>query len=207
MAPEPIEGPGQYYVTWHRYCIPSVIRQLFDPIFYRILPNGKRGSTTGSYFVLPTLQPPLDNLIALLDVPPQATLHKPILMKLTIRNYHPSRSANITAHLDPETLDGFVVSGIRSGRVPVLLPGSEEKLVWQMIPLECGYVQVPQIRVIHRPKTTSHAVEISDGNAEGSGEAVKVIDLRHDLRQPNSEPEKIGFQEAKEGPGTILVLP
>ncbi len=163
--------------------------------------------------MLPTFQPPLDNLVALLDVPPRATLHKPILLTLTIRNYHPSRSANITAHLDPDTLEGFVVSGIRSGRVPVLLPGSEEKLVWQIIPLECGYVQVPRIKVIHRRKTVftmGHAVEVSAGNTEGSiGEAVKVIDLRHDLRQPNleSEPEKIGFQEAKEGPGTILVLP
>lgn len=166
--------------------------------------------------MLPTLRPPLDTLVALVDIPPQATLHKPILMTLTIRNYHPSRSASITVDLDPETLEGFVISGIRNGRVPVLLPGSEEKLVWQIIPLECGYVQMPRIKVIDRRKnvsTSGHGADIS-GNAEGSvGDAVKVIDVRHDLRRHDlesrsiHEPGQTDVQEAKEGPGTILVLP
>ena len=147
--------------------------------------------------------------MALLDVPPKATLHESITMTLTIRNNHPSRSANITVHLDSESLEAFVVSGIRNGRVPVLLPGSEETLEWQMIPLECGYVKLPRIRVIDRRS----AIPASGQNAEDPpgtdvsiGDLVKVVDRRHDSYRSVANPETgVTFQE--ESPQTILVLP
>ena len=168
--------------------------------YSRTLPNGKRGPTTTSYFGLPAFQPPIDELVALLDVPPKATLHKSITMTLTIRNNHPTRSANITVHLDPESLEAFVVSGIRNGRVPVLLPGSEETLEWQMIPLECGYVKLPRIKVIDRrsaiPASYGQNAEDPPGT-DGIGDLVKVIDHRS---VANSE-------TGVNCPPTILVLP
>lgn len=180
----------------------------------RLLPDGQAGSKATSYFALPPLRPPMDELVALVDVPPKARLHVPILLSLTIRNYHPTRSANVTVHLEPESLDGFVVSGIRNARVPVLLPGAEEKLVWQMIPLECGHVQVPRIKVIDRRKAVP-GNQAGEGGAavDGSaGEPIKVIDLRRDLRRSvrsDSEHTAAGvhFEEEQEGSGTVLVLP
>ena len=172
-------------------------------LYSRILPNGERGpTTTTSYFGLPVLQPPIDELVALLDVPPMATLHKSITMTLTIRNNHPSRSANVTVHLDLESLEGFVVSGIRNGRVPVLLPGSEETLVWQMIPLECGYVKLPRIKVIDRRSAIPASAEGPPGTDGSIGELVKVIDHRHDFRSAH----ETGVTLQEEGP-KILVLP
>ncbi|KAF9529733.1 glutathione transferase omega-1 [Crepidotus variabilis] len=204
ISPEQIDGPGQYVVTWHR-----------------ILPHGQPGPLTTSYFALPTLRPPVDSLVALLDTPPKAKLHQPVSLTLRIRNYHSSRSANVTVHLEPETLEAFVVSGLRNGRVPVLLPGSEEILVWQMIPLECGYLKVPRIRVIDRRKSIAgpagQALSEAAGNAEGSaGELVQVIVLRQDFRPSTALPSEEGtvpeggnaqYDETQYGAGMILVLP
>lgn len=173
----------------------------------RILEHGDHGSKAISYFPLPALRPPSDTLVALLDVPPKATLHTPISISLTIRNYHPTRAANVTVHLEPDSLDAFVVSGVRNGRVPVLLPGSEEKLVWRMIPIECGYVKLPRIKVIDRRK----AIPVSQSSGEpgaaaeaSTGEIIKVIDLRYDMRcSATADPAST----TENGPATILVLP
>ncbi|KAJ3501987.1 hypothetical protein NLJ89_g9091 [Agrocybe chaxingu] len=73
-AEQVIQSPGQFVVTWSR-----------------TLPNGEHGPKATSYFALPALRPPIDDLIALLDVPPKATLHTPISLTLTIRNCHPTR--------------------------------------------------------------------------------------------------------------------
>lgn len=116
-----------------------------------------------------------------MSVPPSAKLHVPISMRLKIRNRHPSRSANITIQLEPEPSDAFVVSGLRSGRVPILLPGGEEELSWRLIPVECGYVQVPKIKVVDRRAKGL-------GEAETEGEMIKVVDLRWDRREAG-EPE------------------
>lgn len=153
--------------------------------------NGPVSTTT---FSLPPLRPPVDGLVALLTVPPTATLHTPISISLAIRNHPTSRSANITVQLDLDASDSFVVAGLRSGRVPILLPGAEERLSWKLIPTECGHVKLPRIRVTNRRKPMSNEVAGSSGDAE----TVKIIDVR--LSQHNSS-------EDKEGPGTILVLP
>ncbi|KDR75635.1 hypothetical protein GALMADRAFT_268205 [Galerina marginata CBS 339.88] len=198
---DPFEGPGRYAVTWRR-----------------VLQNGELGSKTVTYFPIPPLRPPMGDLVALLDVPPKATLHVPISLTLTIRNYHPTRSANITVHLEPESLDGFVVSGLRNGRVPVLLPGSEEKLVWRMLPIECGYVKVPRIKVIDRRKAIPASQNSGEAGAPAdasAGDPVKVIDVRRDSRRdagPRADsdaslPVELGLEEGREGADTILVLP
>ena len=151
--------------------------------------------------------------MALLDVPPKASLHVPVSMTLSIRNHHPTRSANITVHLEPDSLDSFVVSGMRTGRVPVLLPGAEEKLIWQMIPLECGYVGLPRIKVIDRRRAISAAVqssgEVVPAPDASTGEPVKVIGLRHVIRPAQADPEggSGAEYEGQEGPRTILILP
>jgi len=192
-----IEGPGRYVITWHR-----------------VLQDGELGSETVTYFPIPSLRPPMGDLVALLDVPPRATLHVPISLTLTIRNYHPTRSANITIHLEPDSLDAFVVSGLRNGRVPVLLPGSEEKLVWRMLPIECGYVKIPRIKVIDRRKAIPASQNSGEPEAPADASAGD-LDVRRDSRRavgPRADseavlPEELGSEEGQEGADTILVLP
>ncbi|KAF8911521.1 Gryzun, putative trafficking through golgi-domain-containing protein [Gymnopilus junonius] len=195
VSQNPIEGPGRYAVIWRR-----------------VLQNGELGPKTVSRFPLPSLRPPTDELMALLDVPPKATLHVPISLTLTVRNCHPTRSANLTLHLEPDSMDSFIVSGLRNGRMPVLLPGSEESMVWRMIPIECGYVKIPRIKVIDRRK----AIPVSQSSGEpgaaaeaSTGDLVKVVDVRRDRRyatSARSDSESAGAEEM-EGYGTILVLP
>lgn len=153
---------------------------------------------------------PRDGLIALLDVPSTAKLHVPTLIQLTVRNLHPFRSANvaITFELDPS--DAFIVAGLRNGRLPILLPGSEEKLLWNLIPVECGHVKVPRIKVMD----VRHAAPPSQGTGGPSaeievGEVVKVVDVHDDWRAGNAK--SVGENSVaitqQGGASTILVLP
>ncbi|TFK44945.1 Gryzun, putative trafficking through golgi-domain-containing protein [Crucibulum laeve] len=183
--------PGRYIVKWRR-----------------ILKEGGHGPLSTSIFPLPQLRPPNDDLVALLNVPPTATLHSPISLDLIIRNYHSSRSANVTVQLEPDTFDGFVVAGLRSGRVPVLMPGGEEKLTWKLIPIECGYVRIPRLKVLDRRKAVAAAQGATEGvtGAEAIGELVKVVDVRRDERRISGK-EGDEILESQGGPDTILVLP
>lgn len=176
------------------------------------MPDGQRGSRSTTHCLLPALRPPTDGLIALLNVPPAAKLHIPSLMSLTIRNQHPSRSANITVQLDPDPTDGFVVAGLRSGRMPILMPGAEEKVSWRIIPIECGYIKVPKIKVVDRRRAIASSQGIGGPNAEveTEGEAVKVVDVRLDqrLEQDVSDVQRTTESEGDQyRVGRILVLP
>lgn len=157
-----------------------------------------------STFPLPSFVPPVDELLALLSVPPTAKLHVPTTLTLTIRNYHPSRSASIAIQLDLDPSDGFVIAGLRSGRVPILLPGSEEKLTWQVVPIECGYVKVPRIKVMDLRRAVGD-VETETEGLESKGEVVKVIDVRFDRRIPDDvRQSRVDFRVEE---SSILVLP
>ncbi|KIK67572.1 hypothetical protein GYMLUDRAFT_69742 [Collybiopsis luxurians FD-317 M1] len=242
-----IHGPGEYEVFWRR-----------------ILPLNERQSLSTTLFSLPTLHPPSDELIALLDVPPVAKLHEPIPLTLTIRNRHPTRTADVyvqleassTSHAvtmgDPSSAStsgtvtgaagpstqgqisdstmsqGFVVAGLRAGRVPLLLAGAEERLTWMLIPIECGHMNLPTIRVIDRRKSSRETVglvagaESEDGDtierdrnytdADGRGGEVKVIDIRTEGRRGEAiqRDEQGGVDSVMEKSrriGTVLVLP
>ena len=128
-------------------------------------------------------------------------------MYLTIRNHHPTRSANITVQLDPDPTDGFVVAGIRNGRVPILLPGAEERLTWRLIPLECGHVALPRLKVMDRRRALGGAG--SDEEVESQGDMVKVVDVRRDERDETGSAVGVvgGALDAGRGWSTVLVLP
>ncbi|OCH86086.1 hypothetical protein OBBRIDRAFT_890731 [Obba rivulosa] len=192
---EGIPGPGAYEITWRR-----------------VLLDGERGSPSTSRFSLPPLRPPTDGLIALLDTPPIARLHEPITIRLTIRNRHPSRSANVTVHLETEATDSFVVAGLRSGRLPILLPGTEEQILWRLIPIECGYVKVPRIRVVDRRR----AVEQAQGgqgplpDSESEADAVRIVDIRWDVKDASASVKtaRISMDDStRKGEPIILVVP
>lgn len=219
----------------------------------RILPSDLRGPLSTTHLSLPSLQPPMDEIIALLDVAPVGKLHQPFPLTLTIRNRHPTRTAEVYVQLeaaatsatdstmggqDPASATGpssisnqvgtsFVIAGTRAGRVPLLLAGAEECLVWMLIPIECGYVQLPRIRVVDRrkpPRGTAKTLGGGDvpgagdeeggeeGDMEGrkSGKEVKVVDVRVEQRKGMKAGERVrevGDEEAERRIGSVLVLP
>ncbi|KAJ7686580.1 Gryzun, putative trafficking through golgi-domain-containing protein [Mycena rosella] len=191
----PVVGPGKYEITWRR-----------------ILGSGDRGPLSTTIFPLPLLQPPVEGVVALLDVPPTAKLHVPLSLTITIRNRHPSRSANVTIQLEPDPLDGFVVAGLRSGRVPIMLPGGEEKVTWRLIPIECGYIEVPRIKIVDKRRAIASAQGIRDPSAEveTEGEVVKIIDVRLDGARGRKVAGRVSVESAEETGGrlgSVLVLP
>ena len=151
----------------------------------RILANNELGPLSKSVFQLPQLQPPEDGLIALLDVPTTANLHAPIPIRMIIRNRRPTRSANVVVQVEFDPTDAFVLAGLRAGRVPILLPGSEEILTWNAVPVECGYARLPRIKVTDRRQrmVALPGAAPSEGSAaEGEGEPIRVVDMRSDER-------------------------
>ncbi|KAF7792767.1 hypothetical protein EIP86_003865 [Pleurotus ostreatoroseus] len=188
---DPISGPGLYEISWRR-----------------ILDNGGYGSLGTSIFRLPSLQPPRDGLIALLDVPTTANLHVPVPMRLVIRNQRLSRSANVVVQLEFDAADGFVLAGLRSGRIPILLPGGEEVLTWNIIPVECGLVRVPHIKVTdRRAPVGSHGGTPLEGQTELEGEDVEVVDIRRDARSVESAADAAkSAKERRALPWDIRVL-
>lgn len=130
-------------------------------------------------------------------MPPAANLHVPVSLTLTVRNYHPSRSANVTAQLDPAASGGFVVAGLRSGRLPLLMPKTEEKLTWRLIPVECGHVRIPCVTLTDSRGTFTGTN--ADTELEMKGESVKIIHVW--LHQQG---EQVELSKDRQ---TILVLP
>lgn len=176
------------------------------------------GSLATTVFPLPSLRPPMDELIALLQLPAMAKLHIPLTMKLIIRNRHAFRAANITVQLDTDPTDGFVIAGLRSGRMPILLPGGECTLVWKLIPVECGFIRVPKIKVVDRrkavivPSQETPNVESAPEN-DAPGDIIKIVDVRWDGRDAEGQRDiALGGPTAeketsREDLGAILIVP
>ncbi|KAF8119758.1 Gryzun, putative trafficking through golgi-domain-containing protein [Boletus edulis] len=178
-----LPGPGKYELTWKR-----------------ILSPGHHGPRSSTYISLPLFRPPRETLIALLSVPATAKLHTPNPIHLTVRNRRGSRSAVISVALDLQPSDGFVVAGLKSGRLPLVLPGTEARVTWNVIPIECGYVKVPRVKVMDH-RRGGGGEEGAAGEKDGEGEVVRVVDVR--FEQLRWEGEGPGEGDV----GTILVLP
>jgi trafficking protein particle complex subunit 11 len=120
--------------------------------------------------------------------------------------------------LEPDATDAFLIAGQRKASVPTLLPGTEAQLVWSLIPMGCGFVQVPKIHVVDRRKAglvPPSATEQPPAATEEDGTPVRVFDLRRDKRI-----EEVDTDETTEGApdggvkpvnvgsiGPVLVLP
>ncbi|KAF8549955.1 hypothetical protein OG21DRAFT_1420431 [Imleria badia] len=175
-------GPAEYVLTWKR-----------------ILSPGHHGPRSSTHIPLPLLCPPRESLVALLRVPATAKLHIPVPIHLTVRNRHASRSAVISVTLDPQPSDAFVVAGLRSGRLPLVLPGAEESVTWNVIPVECGYVKVSRVRVMDHRRGEGEK-EGAAGEKEQEGEVVRVVDVRYEQWREDGEGGQVDMS-------TILVLP
>ncbi|KXN87455.1 Trafficking protein particle complex subunit 11, partial [Leucoagaricus sp. SymC.cos] len=183
-------APGQYMIQWRR-----------------VHEDGSRGEPSLTRIKLSQLTPPQGIIVALLDVPTIAKLHVPLSLRLSIRNYHPILSANILCQLETDSSDSFVVSGLRSGRLPILLPGEEEQITWRLIPMECGHMRLPKLKVFNRRNavTPSQAQNTAEGTTgSNDGDSVEIVDVRYDQRFGVESELRTGKEK---GQMTILVCP
>lgn len=179
----------------------------------RISAAGNSGEFATTRIALPTLKPPIDSLVAMLHVPPLVHLHQPFTVELVISNRHPTRTACPSVTIEPDSTpssssqpssDGFVIAGMRAGRLPVLIPGAETRVSWRLIPLECGIaVRLPKIRVrdlraiVSAPQREREQVQAqpAEGQHDGDvgsigagpvpdvGDEIPIIDARWDKRK------------------------
>lgn len=174
----------------------------------RVLPDGSHGAPATTRFPLPPLKPPSDGLIALLDAPTTARLHTPAPLRLTVRNRHPTRSANITVQLEADVADAFVVAGLRHGRIPILLPGAEESVTWNLIPIECGLAKIPRVKVLDRHSAVVVAGQSQPDVAQAEGDEVRIVDVRWEGRkEPSGDGTGHDEQPVKGQDAYVLVLP
>jgi hypothetical protein len=150
-------------------------------------------------------------LVALLQVPPTGRLHEPMSVALVVRNESLVRTGNVSVSVgmggasgsggEAETDGGvgasgsqqqqFVVAGIKNGRLGVVLPGEEVRVEWVVVPLECGYLKVPRVKVLDWRGLA--------GDGE-NGEEVEVLDFG---RYFGNELEG----KVDDDVGSVLVLP
>ncbi|KAI9441462.1 Foie gras liver health family 1-domain-containing protein [Lactarius indigo] len=163
----------------------------FVLLWRRILPNGDHGPLSTSRFPLPDLLPPRPGIVALLELPP---------------------SANLTVQLEPDAADAFLVAGQRNARVPTLLPSAEVQLAWSLVPIECGFVRIPKIRVTDKRNAGSASPTEQPPGIEDEGVPVPVIALRRSEKVAievvdGAAPEDTPGTIDNGGIGPILVLP
>lgn len=144
--------------------------------------SGLRDALAVSRIPLPRLSIPRDNVDALLELPATGMLHVPLSVTVKIRNRHPWRTADLYLQIEPS--DHFVLSGLRSGSLPVLLAGSEEHLVFNLIPISCGTVRLPTFKLLDRRKENQ---ERESGEGNEVEKTVALIDARLEERNENGE--------------------
>ena len=149
---------------------------------------------------LPALQLPHDDIDALLELPAQGTLHVPITVSLRVRNREPLRTADVFLQLEPS--DSFVVSGLRSGSLPILLPGAEDVIVFNLIPIVCGAGRLPTIKLFDR--RSAKLTEGQNGADLESMPIIPVFDKRIEERDVRGDPVRLLLVTTSED-GTSIV--
>jgi trafficking protein particle complex subunit 11 len=130
---------------------------------------------------LPDLKPPTFGLTILIDPPATASLHIPFTLDVKVRNNDPHRSADLNFALEPA--EGFVTAGFRNGALPLLLPGTEEFLSFNLVPISIGNVKLPIFKIQQTLKEEPAAPRSeSETNARTSAvvDTVPVVDKRWD---------------------------
>jgi trafficking protein particle complex subunit 11 len=130
---------------------------------------------------LPDLKPPTFGLTILIEPPATVKLHMPFTLDVKVRNNDPHRSADLNFGLEPA--EGFVTAGFRNGVLPLLLPGTEEFISFNLIPISVGNVKLPIFKIQQTLKEESGAPRSEfETNTRTSAvvDTVPVVDKRWD---------------------------
>lgn len=154
-------------------------------------------------------------MTVLIEPPAVAKLHVPFTLPVKLWNGNQHRTAELSFFLEPT--DGFVVAGLKSATLPLLLPGTAEELVFNVIPISVGVRRLPNFKVTLRtipqkgqeegdPRRSTDTL-----GGTGTGEIVEIVDMRWDER--DAEGAKIYRTEADgsvrqiDGSMSLLVIP
>ena len=114
----------------------------------------------------------------LIDPPAITKLHTPFTLDVKVRNNDPHRSADLSYALEPA--EGFVTAGFRAGALPLLLPGTEEFISFNLIPISVGNIKLPVFKVQQLSKEAAGSELEQSGKAGIIVDVVPVVDKRWD---------------------------
>ena len=151
----------------------------------------------------------------LIEPPAVAKLHVPFALPVKIWNGNQYRTAELSFFLEPT--DGFVIAGLKSATLPLLLPGTAEELVFNVVPISVGILRLPNFKVTLRTLPQKGQEE---GDAQrstdtlggiGVGEIVGSVDMRWDERDAEGvrtyRTEVDGSVRHVDGSMSLLVIP
>jgi hypothetical protein len=151
----------------------------------------------------------------LIEPPAVAKMHVPFTLPVKLRNGNQHRTAELSFFLEPT--DGFVVAGLKSATLPLLLPGTAEELVFNMVPIQVGILRLPYFRVTLRTFPQKGQEESDPRRSPdmlggtGTGEIVESVDMRWDERDVEGvrvyRTEVDGSVRQVDGSMSLLVLP
>jgi hypothetical protein len=93
-----------------------------------------------------------------------------------------------------------------------MLPGGEEKITWRLIPIDCGYVRVPRMKIVDKRRAIASAQGLREPNAEveTEGDLIKIINVRLDRARERKVAGRVSVESVEDGDArldTVLVLP
>ena len=154
-------------------------------------------------------------MTVLIEPPAVAKLHVPFTLPVKLWNGNLHRTAELSFFLEPT--DGFVVAGLKSATLPLLLPGTAEELVFNAVPITVGVRRLPNFKVTLRTMPQKGTEESDPQRSTdtlggtGTGEIVEPVDMRWDER--DAEGAKIyrmdvdGSVRLIDGSMSLLVIP
>ncbi|GJJ08598.1 hypothetical protein Clacol_002817 [Clathrus columnatus] len=148
--------------------------------------DGSPGNTATTDVSIPPFAAQPDSVHAVLELPATGILHVPFIAILRILNQHPWKTFDGYFQLEPS--DHFVVSGLRSGALPLVVGGCEERIPFKLIPVSCGIIQLPAFQITDRRKGPAAREQegavkrypVIDGRIEERGQDVKTDNLTSD---------------------------
>lgn len=154
-------------------------------------------------------------MTVLIEPPTVAKLHIPFTLPVKLWNGNQHRVAELSFFLEPT--DSFVVAGLKSATLPLLLPGTAEELVFNMVPINVGPRRLPNFKVIQRTLPQKGQEESDPQRSTdtlggtGTGEIVEPVDVRWDERDAEGariyRTEADGSVRQIDGSMSLLVIP
>jgi len=164
---------------------------------------------------LPNLHPPHFGVTVLIEPPAVAKLHVPFTLPIKLWNGNKYRTAELSFFLEPT--DGFVVAGLKSATLPLLLPETAEELTFNVIPINVGVLRLPHFKVNLRtlPQKGQEESDVQRSTdtlgGAGTGEIVESVDMRWDERDAEGarvyRAEIDGSVRPIDGSMSLLVIP
>ncbi|EJT96878.1 hypothetical protein DACRYDRAFT_112219 [Dacryopinax primogenitus] len=164
---------------------------------------------------LPPLLAPAHAVIGVLTPPYTVYMHSPFAMRLSVQNYHTTRSAAVSVQVEPS--EAFSIPGPRKTRLTALGPGASVDVLFRVYPTALGMQKLPPITILEQLLSPDQPAAAAAASAQSP-----VIEYRRSYEEEEedfsaataaplmladpSDPDRVALEPSAQGI-TVLVLP